>query len=74
MEGCGAGSAREFARFLTIAIRSANELEHHLLVAKDREQLLPDDWLRFTAETVEIRRMICGYRRKVLDNAAVAEE
>jgi four helix bundle protein len=36
MEGAGAASPREFARFLDMSIKSANETEGHLLKARDR--------------------------------------
>jgi hypothetical protein len=29
----------------------------------------PDDWQKFTAETIEIRKMIFGYRKKILQSA-----
>jgi four helix bundle protein len=48
----------EFARFLDIAIKSANETEHHLLSAHALTLLSPEDWHRYTAETIEIRKMI----------------
>ena len=51
VEGCGAASRPEFARFLDIAIKSANEAEYHLLAARDFELLSQEDWLRFTSET-----------------------
>jgi four helix bundle protein len=35
VEGCGADTNKEFARFLDISIKSANETEHHLLSARD---------------------------------------
>jgi four helix bundle protein len=68
VEGCGAATSPEFARFLDIAIKSANETEHHLLCARDRGVMGPDAWARFTTETVEIRKMTFAYRRKVLEN------
>ena len=49
-----------------MAIKSANETEHHLLFARDVGLLSPDDWHRLSAETIEIRKMIYGYRKKVL--------
>src|SRR5690348_7394874 len=55
VEGCGAAGNKEFARFLAIAIKSANETEYHLLLARDLELLPPAAWQRFSAETVEIR-------------------
>lgn len=66
VEGCGAATRREFARYLDIAIKSANETEHHLLSARDHGLIGPDDWNRFTAETVTVRKMTFGYRKKLL--------
>ena len=68
VEGCGAATNKEFARFLDMSIKSANETEHHLLTAKDHGLMSPDAWQRFTAETIEVRKMTYGYRRSVLKN------
>jgi four helix bundle protein len=43
-EGCGAATNKEFARFLDISIKSANETEHHLLSARDLNLVSPDAW------------------------------
>ena len=43
VEGCGSASQREFARYLDIAIKSANETEYHLIVAADRGALDASD-------------------------------
>ena len=67
VEGCGADSNKEFARFLDISIKSANETEGHLLSARDLRLFSLDDWRKFTAETVEIRKMVFVYRRKVIE-------
>jgi four helix bundle protein len=40
-EGCGRNEDAEFARFCSIAIGSASELEYHLLLAKDLKLLFP---------------------------------
>ena len=66
VEGCGADSNQEFARFLDMAIKSANETEGRLLKAKDFGLISHDDWQRHTSETIEIRKMIFGYRKQVL--------
>ena len=66
VEGCGAESNREFARFLDISIKSSNETEFRLLSARDLALISPSDWQKHTAETIEIRKMIYGYRKKVL--------
>jgi four helix bundle protein len=65
VEGCGAETNKEFARFLDIAIKSANETEYHLLSARDLDVLSPEDWQRYTSETIEIRKMTFGYRKKI---------
>jgi four helix bundle protein len=74
VEGCGAASQREFSRYLDISIKSANEVEHHLLTARDRGALSPDDWRLLTAELIEIRRMLFGLRKKILIEAAGAAQ
>jgi four helix bundle protein len=66
VEGCGAATKKEFARFLDISIKSAIETEHHLISARDLDLVSPDDWQKYTAETIEIRKMIYGYRKKIL--------
>ena len=68
VEGCGAATNKEFARFLDISIKSANETEPHLLSARDYELISLDDWQRLTAETIEIRKMIDSYRKKVIQS------
>ena len=65
-EGCGAASNKEFARFLDMSIKSANETEGHLLTARDLDLFTLDEWQKFTTETVEIRKMTYSYRKKLL--------
>lgn len=69
VEGCGAATNKEFARFLDIAIKSTSELEYHLQLAHDSGILSTGHWQTLTAETIEIRRMLCGLRRRVLEAA-----
>jgi four helix bundle protein len=71
--GCGAATKVEFARYLDIAIKSLSETEYHLLAARDFGVLPPDFWQKLTAETVEIRKMLFGYRRKLLADPAVSK-
>jgi len=67
VEGCGSATSKEFARFLDISIKSACEVEYQLQLAKDCDLLTVHAWSPLSAETVEIRRMLCGLRRKVLN-------
>jgi len=59
-EGRGRQSDRDFARFLWMAYGSANELESHLIVARDLGflQLLEEETLERTID--EVRRMLHG--------------
>src|SRR5436305_14956671 len=66
-EGCGAATNKEFARFLDMSIKSANETEGHLLSSRDLNLVSLDEWQTFTAETIEIRKMVYGYRKKVIE-------
>ena len=68
VEGCGAATNKEFARYLDISIKSANETEGHLLTARDLDLMRHDTWQRHTAETIEIRKMTHAYRKKVLES------
>ena len=65
--GCGAATNKEFAQFLDMSIKSANETEGHLLSARDLELLSLDEWQKFTAETIEIRKMVYVYRKRVIE-------
>ena len=69
VEGCGAATNKEFARFLDMSIKSANETEHHLLTADAHRLISSEDWQKYTAETIEIRKMTYVYRKKVLRSA-----
>jgi len=66
VEGAGAATQREFARYLDIAIKSATETEYHLFAAADRGALPAAAANPLMAETVEVRRMLFGLRNRVL--------
>lgn len=66
VEGCGASSQKELARFLDISIKSTKELEYQLRLATDYA-ILPLRYSKsLTAETVDVRRMLYGLRAKVI--------
>jgi len=54
-EGCGKDGDVDFARFLQISRGSANELEYHLLLAKDLGFLKQDEYHRLSKETDELK-------------------
>jgi four helix bundle protein len=68
VEGCGADTNPEFARFLGISIKSGAETEYHLQKAHDLRTLPDREWRALTTETMEIRMMTYAYRKKVLDD------
>ena len=66
VEGCGAATNREFARFLDISIKSAFELDYRLELAKDYGYITDDEWRVLFDEVVQIRKMLYSFRRVVL--------
>ena len=64
-EGCGKSSNPDFARFLQIAFGSANEVEYHLLLAKDLEILDGETYSRLESKLIEVKRMLASLIGKV---------
>jgi four helix bundle protein len=57
-EGCGRNGDRELARFLRIALGSANELQYHILLAEDLEYLTPLACTQLDADVTVVKRML----------------
>jgi four helix bundle protein len=64
-EGCGRAGDVEFARFCTIAMGSASELEYHLLLARDLNLIAPPDHERLHKGATEVKRMLTALRQKL---------
>jgi len=64
-EGCGRNGDAEFARFCSIAMGSASELEYHLLLARDLKLLKPADYDQLAPRTTELKRMLAGLLQKL---------
>ena len=64
-EGCGHDSQHELARFLQHAFASAQELQYHLLLAKDVQLLHVASYARLDARTSQVRQMLAGLLRRV---------
>ena len=71
VEGRGKTSEAEFARYLRSSINSANELEYHLIVARDLNAISKIHYLKLTAQTIEVRKMLYGLLDRI--NARKAE-
>jgi len=66
-EGCGRRTNRELARFIHVAIGSANELEYQLEYATDTKRMRPDVGEELRRRTIEVRRMLYGLLKKLDD-------
>ena len=64
-EGCGRRSDPEMKRFVQIARGSANELEYHLLLAKDLQFLGSPEFVELERRTLEIQRMLTALAQRL---------
>ena len=68
-EGCGSNSSADFAWFLQMGIRSASELQYHLILARDLGYLGSSDCAPLTGEVVAVKRMLASLISKVRGSA-----
>ena len=68
VEGCGGASQAELGRFLGIALRSAIELEYHLLLAHDLQLLSRQRYQMLRDATQEVKRMLTGLIKRINQN------
>ncbi len=64
-EGCGRMGNAELHRFLQIACGSVNELEYHLLLARDLGYLSQPVYDSTCKELLDLKRMLVALTRKV---------
>ena len=57
-EECGRNGDAEFARFCSIAMGSASELEYHLLLARDLKLIQPKKYEELASPATELKRML----------------
>ena len=72
VEGRERNSDAEFARYLRSSLNSATELEYHLMVARDLNAISKIHYIKLTAQTIEVRKMLYGLLDRI--NARRAEE
>jgi four helix bundle protein len=65
-EGCGRNGDAEFARFCSLAMGSASELEYHLLLAKDLRLISIADYEPLAARVTEVKRMLAALLQKLI--------
>jgi four helix bundle protein len=64
-EGCGRRSDGELRRFLQIARGSANELEYHLILAKDLGLLTVEEFAELESRALQIQRMLASFVQRL---------
>jgi len=64
-EGCGRTGNTELARFCSIAMGSASELQYHLLLARDLNLIEPAEYKPLAEGTTELKRMLTGLWQKL---------
>ena len=64
-EGCGRRSDPEMKRFLQIARGSANELEYHLVLARDLHYLTQFEFKELEAKVLKIQRMLAALAQRL---------
>jgi len=60
-EGCGRSGNAELARFMSIGMGSASELEYQLLLAHDLNYLDQDTYTNLHEKVTEVKRMLTGF-------------
>jgi len=68
-EGSAADSDKEYARFITLAIKSATEFESHLEKGFGAKLISVAEYDARTAETIEVRKMLIGFRKRLRGNS-----
>jgi four helix bundle protein len=64
-EGCGRNGDAELARFCSMAMGSASELEYHLLLARDLKLIQPKDYDALNQRAIELKRMLTALFQKL---------
>ena len=67
-EGCGKMGNTEFHRFLQMACGSANELEYHLILARDLGYFANQEYEAAQKELLELKRMWSPLRGRSAQN------
>jgi four helix bundle protein len=57
-EGRRQSSDANFGRFLSYALNSASEVEHHLIVARDLGAIPEAEFVSLVAQTITVRKML----------------
>lgn len=64
-EGSGRNGDAEFARFCSLAMGSASELEYHLFLARDLKLIQPKKYEELAPRATELKRMLTALLHKL---------
>ena len=67
-EGCGRDGDAELARFLSIAMGSASELECQLQMSHDLDMLVDDQYEAINTKLLELKRQLNAFLQKLKAN------
>ena len=73
-EGCAKSTRADLARFIETAIGSANELEGHLLYARDTHQISESSHARHVPIVIVVRKMLVSLHKRLQHEIAIDEE
>jgi four helix bundle protein len=69
-EGCGRNGEAELARFMTISMGSASELEYHLLLAHELGIIDSAQHKRHMADVEEVKMMLTSFVGRLKSNGS----
>jgi four helix bundle protein len=67
-EGCGKEGQAEFARYLRIAMGSANELEYQLILSHDLQYLTAEVFETLIDEVNQLKKMLVTLVKRIVSN------
>ena len=70
-EGCGRDGDAELKRFLQIAMGSASEMEHHIILSHDLEFLEAPVYQALVQDVTELKRMLAALIRSLRPKGGV---
>src|SRR6476620_10345587 len=66
-EGRRRESAKDFAKFLSIAAGSSSELESHLIFAREARLIPESEFVSIISQTIEVRKMLYGLMKRLAE-------
>ena len=71
-EGRRQKSQKDFGRFLSIALSSSSELEYHLILARDTDNLPENEFILLVGQTITVRKMLYALLKRVAESESTS--